>query len=186
MDRSDPALPPGGHVERAGAIKSMIEVWTDILVLFTADRRLRVATPAKKSATSSKAAARRKSRTRPSKSATTRSSSGTFTCPECGKTFNRPASLGAHRNRAHGVAGISAGAVSSRKATTRGRGRKTSSTRGPAQRRSIAGRTPTRRSASTRDALLGMLFPRGIPANVQTVQRVNAWLDEAESLALLG
>jgi hypothetical protein len=34
--------------------------------------------------------------------------SGEFTCPECGKTFPRAASLGAHRSRTHGVAGATA------------------------------------------------------------------------------
>ncbi len=33
-----------------------------------------------------------------------------LTCPECGKVFTRAASLGAHRNRAHGVAGVSSSA----------------------------------------------------------------------------
>ena len=47
---------------------------------------------------------------------------GALVCPECGKTFTRPASLGAHRNRAHGVAGSSkAKARVGRKTATRGR-----------------------------------------------------------------
>jgi uncharacterized C2H2 Zn-finger protein len=48
--------------------------------------------------------------------------SGTLVCPECGRTFTRPASLGAHRNRAHGIAGSSkAKARAGRKTATRGR-----------------------------------------------------------------
>lgn len=49
----------------------------------------------------------------PRKRSAARATSGELVCPECGKTFTRPASLGAHRNRAHGVAGSSK-AVSTR------------------------------------------------------------------------
>jgi uncharacterized C2H2 Zn-finger protein len=49
----------------------------------------------------------------PRKRSAARAKSGELVCPECGKTFTRPASLGAHRNRAHGVAGSSK-AVSTR------------------------------------------------------------------------
>ena len=83
----------------------------------------------------------------------------TFTCPECGKSFTRAASLGAHRNRAHGISGAS----SSRRAR-------------PATPRRTAGTVD-------RDALLASLFPNGIPARERLIREVNAWLDEAERLA---
>lgn len=92
-------------------------------------------------------------------------------CPECGKTFTRAASLGAHRNRAHGVSGASK--------------RRTRST--PVRRRTT--RTRRRANASTgagnvnRDALLQALFPNGLPAREEVIRRANAWLDEAEQLA---
>ncbi len=108
---------------------------------------------------------------------------GQLTCPECGKTFARAASLGAHRKQAHGIAGASAQASRSR------RGRR------PATRPTTAGATPRPRgrrrptSAVTgnghvdRDALLRALFPNGIPARQELISRVNRWLDEAEQLA---
>ena len=103
---------------------------------------------------------------------------GTSTCPECGKTFERPASLGAHRRRAHGVAGASSA--------------KTPATRGARRTRpgSRNGRTSDRaRSTSAsaqsldRDALLQRVFPNGMPARESVLKRANAWLDEAEKLA---
>jgi hypothetical protein len=48
------------------------------------------------------------------------SSGGEFTCPECGKTFGRAAALGAHRSRAHGVAGATASRRARPKRTTTG------------------------------------------------------------------
>jgi hypothetical protein len=36
-----------------------------------------------------------------------------------------------------------------------------------------------------RSALLKQVFPGGIPPRDEVVRRVNAWLDEAESLATL-
>ena len=113
----------------------------------------------------------------PAGKSTKQTSSGdALTCPECGKTFTRPASLGAHRNRAHGVAGAS---------TRRSRGRnRTHASRRP------AGRTRSRASSPTgdrrridRDALLQTIFPDGVPAREQVIRRANAWLDEAEQLA---
>ena len=38
-------------------------------------------------------------------------SSAALTCPECGRSFTRPAALGAHRKMTHGVAGTSANAT---------------------------------------------------------------------------
>jgi uncharacterized C2H2 Zn-finger protein len=98
----------------------------------------------------------------------------TFPCPECGKTFTRAASLGAHRQRVHGVAGRS-------KARSK-------SKRSP--RRANAGRRETSAQVAqpssdgvNRDALLQMLFPNGVPAREDTIRRVTSWLDEAEQLA---
>jgi uncharacterized C2H2 Zn-finger protein len=116
------------------------------------------------------------------------SSSGeaTLTCPECGKTFTRPASLGAHRNRAHGVVGASArrtgrGGSSRRSRTTR---------RGAAQmtqpsnsRGRASSPNATDAGALNRDRLLQVLFPNGLPAREEVIRRANAWLDEAEGLA---
>src|SRR3954452_9366102 len=118
-------------------------------------------------------------------------SDGTLTCPECGKTFTRPASLGAHRNRAHGVGGASNRAQ-------RTRARKGSRNGGTTHRGNDAQTTPrqtTRRRRNTsasggdqtgginRDALLQALFPNGLPAREAVIRRANAWLDEAEQLA---
>jgi hypothetical protein len=86
-------------------------------------------------------------------------------CPECGKSFTRAASLGAHRNRAHGVTG------NSRRVTTTA---KTSSA-SPRPRRGKNG-------AVDRDALLTALFPNGIPAKESVIREANAWLDQAERL----
>ena len=109
----------------------------------------------------------------------------TFTCPECGKTFTRAASLGAHRNRAHGVAGASKTKVSVRR-----RSRPAAAT---ASRTANRGARPPRRTGAAatqpadgrvnRDALLQTLFPNGVPAREETIRRLSAWLDEAEQLA---
>ncbi len=108
-----------------------------------------------------------------------------FICPECGKSFTRAASLGAHRKQTHGVAGASA----QTKARTRRRARTTSAAT------TAATKTPTRRrrarrtsGAATngrinRDALLQTLFPNGVPAREEVMKQANAWLDEAERLA---
>jgi uncharacterized C2H2 Zn-finger protein len=106
---------------------------------------------------------------------------GAFTCPECGKTFTRAASLGAHRNRAHGVAGSS-----KQPRTTSSRRRISAAT---ANRRT---RTARRRadgdgagSRVDRDALLQQLFPNGLPARETVIRAANDWLDQAEQLAKL-
>lgn len=112
-----------------------------------------------------------------------------LTCPECGKTFTRPASLGAHRNRAHGVVG-----ASKRRAGRSSRSRSGGATRrrGSTQAtRQQATRTRSRSSSSdvsrgggvNRDQLLQTLFPNGVPAREAVIRRANAWLDEAERLA---
>jgi hypothetical protein len=53
----------------------------------------------------------------------------------------------------------------------------------PRKRR--AGRATTTRPGAivNRDSLLKSLFPNGIPAREDAIQRVNEWLDEAEQLA---
>ena len=99
-------------------------------------------------------------------------SSETFVCPECGKTFMRAAALGAHRSRAHGVAGKSAPARRKSAATSKGRA--------PSSRSATNGRR--RGSSVDRDRLLAMLFPNGIPAREEVVRDIAAWLDHAERL----
>lgn len=125
------------------------------------------------------------------KSTSTSNSEGTLTCPECGKTFTRPASLGAHRNRAHGVVGKSTRAQRSRTrgssingGTTRGR-RSAEATRqqSPRRRGRASASDDTSSNGVDRDALLQALFPNGVPAREAVIRRANAWLDEAEQLA---
>ena len=132
-------------------------------------------------------------------------------CPECGRTFARPAALGAHRRAAHGVAGASRGTDTS---TAAGTGRDRSPGRGQPSRRtrsasstgtgtrsrpadsgqrgdreasgpSVAERTQDGATAAAvdRDALLQALFPQGIPAREHVLRGINSWLDEAERLA---
>ena len=153
----------------------------------------------------SKSAARKKSSTRsaPRKSAAAKAR-GEFVCPECGKSFTRAASLGAHRNRVHGVAGSSTQARARRSVSSRpsssarkprsaagGRtttARKTTATRGTQARKlSTAGVRQRRRSAGSvnRDALLASLFPNGIPARESVIRELNEWLNHAERLAKL-
>ena len=107
----------------------------------------------------------------------------TFECPECGKTFDRAASLGAHRQRVHGVAGRSKRQTqSSERSSTRqvsGSRRRRTSEMGAA---ASDGRS---RVSVDRSALLKQVFPGGIPPRDEVVRRVNAWLDEAEELATL-
>jgi hypothetical protein len=44
--------------------------------------------------------------------------SAALTCPECGRSFSRPAALGAHRSRVHGVPGSSQNAPNRRNRAT--------------------------------------------------------------------
>ena len=107
-------------------------------------------------------------------------STGELTCPECGKTFTRAASLGAHRNRAHGVAGTSKARTSRRRtvsAAANGRRRTASRTRRASRDGARAG--------VNRDALLQALFPNGLPARESVIRAANEWLDQAEKLAKL-
>src|SRR5689334_9590392 len=91
-----------------------------------------------------------------------------YECPECGRLFMRPAALGAHRRRAHGVPGTSR--------------------RGP--HRSVESRRRDRASGRAllvdHDALLQTVFPSGVPARAEVVTAVHAWLEEAQRLAELG
>src|SRR6266511_1745500 len=144
----------------------------------------------------------------PRKRSMTKQKTARLVCPECGKTFTRPASLGAHRNRAHGIAGASAVArANAKKATRAGKAAaarsasrgKTAARSTPAAsvKRQATSRPPTARPAGStrrrssngqhapvdRDKLLQSLFPTGIPAREDAIRQVNAWLDEAERLA---
>lgn len=101
-----------------------------------------------------------------------------LTCPECGKTFARPAALGAHRRRAHGVAGSS----------TRTRARRPAGTRTRARADTAAVRRSQRTNgtrAIDRDALLRSLFPDGLPPREAVIRAANEWLEQAERLAMM-
>jgi uncharacterized C2H2 Zn-finger protein len=118
-----------------------------------------------------------------------------FVCPECGRTFTRAAALGAHRNRAHGIAGSSRSATASkggRRQTTRRSGRH-SATQTTAAGSTQAGRTSrqarSRRAqsgpADIRNTLLKAAFPNGVPPREDVIRDLAAWLDEGERLAKL-
>lgn len=126
--------------------------------------RPRIKSATRKTTTAKKKASARRGRK------TASSANQVLTCPECGKTFSRAASLGAHRNRAHGVAGRSASSAT-----------KTVRSQGSAARRTRAARAT--KGAIDRDALLRALFPNGIPARESVIRDLNAWLDQAEKLA---
>lgn len=122
------------------------------------------------------ARARRAAASKTGKAAADEQAPETFACPECGKVFTRAASLGAHRQRVHGVAGA--------KTKARSRGRTAA-----ARRRSHATATTNPRASGARDggvnrdALLQAVFPNGLPAREEIIRRTNTWLDEAEQLA---
>jgi uncharacterized C2H2 Zn-finger protein len=101
--------------------------------------------------------------------------SGEFTCPECGKTFTRAASLGAHRQRAHGIPGAAAKARTSA-------GKRSRRTSRPAATRRAASSDGARAQVN-RDALLQALFPNGVPAREAVIRAANDWLNQAEQLA---
>jgi hypothetical protein len=101
-----------------------------------------------------------------------------FVCPDCGRTFARPAALGAHRHRVHGIAGTSQNARSRRAARA---------LRGEHATLSVAS-SGARTGGATevnRDALLEALFPAGIPPRQDVVHAIGAWLDEAERITRL-
>jgi uncharacterized C2H2 Zn-finger protein len=120
--------------------------------------------------------------------AQTSSGDGTLTCPECGKTFTRAASLGAHRSRAHGVKGASArrgrgGGSGSNGGATRRRAGTQAQTRPRTVRRARDTSSSASATSVDRDKLLQALFPNGLPAREEVIRRANAWLDDAEQLA---
>src|SRR5881398_3372654 len=108
---------------------------------------------------------------------TAATANGEFVCPECGRTFARAAALGAHRNRAHGVAGRSAQATkrharAGQPSSAKGGSAAKSTTRTTTHSRNLAGR-----DGIDRDALLTMLFPNGMPAREELLQAASGWLD---------
>jgi len=112
------------------------------------------------------------------------STAESFICPECGRTFTRAAALGAHRSRAHGVAGGSkAGARTRRTRRTQQAARPATRTRRAASTNASNG-TGSRRGVN-RDALLASIFPNGMPPREDVIRAANSWLDEAERLAQL-
>src|SRR4051794_3608871 len=132
---------------------------------------------AKKRATSKRASSKR---TAAHSSAT---AGAEFVCPECGRTFARAAALGAHRSRAHGVAGRSAQAAKRRASA----GQASSAKSGSATKSKTGAPTRSRKTGNRngidRDALLTMLFPDGLPAREEVIRATSGWLDEAERLS---
>jgi hypothetical protein len=112
-----------------------------------------------------------------------------LSCPECGRTFTRPAALGAHRKAAHGIAGAKSTARRGRRARRTAAASAATNGRRSSTRRRVASTRRTRSSSSdgartvNRDVLLEALFPSGVPAREETLRAVTAWLDEAERLA---
>jgi uncharacterized C2H2 Zn-finger protein len=145
-------------------------------------------TPIGKRASANMARARRATSSNTDKRTTASSGDSSLPCPECGKTFTRPASLGAHRNRAHGVVGASARRTSTRRSARVGGSARRHSGASTTGGERIRTRSNSRSSASgrgavNRDALLQTLFPQGVPPREEVIRRTNAWLDEAERLA---
>jgi hypothetical protein len=111
-----------------------------------------------------------------------------LSCPECGRTFTRPAARGAHRKAAHGIAGAKSTARRGRRAQRTTTASAATNGRRSSTRRRIASTRRTRSSSDgartvNRDMLLEALFPSGVPAREETLRAVTAWLDEAERLA---
>jgi predicted RNA-binding Zn-ribbon protein involved in translation (DUF1610 family) len=157
-----------------------------------------MSTPKRQSASTAQASSKRASSKRPSsKRATTskRASSkraasrrtapaadaGAFVCPECGRTFSRAAALGAHRSRAHGVAGRAKRATSRPTRSSSSRATGGSGIRSRAATRTGPGAVASREGID-RDALLKSVFPDGIPASEDVIRAVTVWLDDAERL----
>jgi hypothetical protein len=161
-------------------------------------RRASAKSASAKRSTTAKSARAKQSTTAKSTSAKSGTStrakqSSQFKCPECDQTFGRAAGLGAHRKIKHGVAGASARTKTRQRAATtvtaqRGRpaataARSTSATNGRRRGRPPGSPNRPKRGTVNRDALLGTLFPGGIPASEGTIRSLNAWLDEAERIA---
>jgi hypothetical protein len=138
--------------------------------------RPRTTRAAKSTATVRRTAAEKRAKTK----------STEFVCRECGRTFTRAASLGAHRRQTHKIPGATSRAKQPAKASAAASAPRTARRR---RARTVKTAAPARSSANNgainRDALLGTLFPTGIPAKESVIRSVNAWLDEAERLARL-
>jgi hypothetical protein len=106
-------------------------------------------------------------------------------CPECGRTFSRPAALGAHRRRAHGVAGTSQNARSRRSASAAKAASPTRPRRAQSSSRATGRSSAAGGGRADHDALLRALFPNGIPPREEVVAAVNDWLAQADRLARL-
>src|SRR5215208_1501736 len=106
-----------------------------------------------------------------------------FVCPECGRTFARAAALGAHRNRAHGIAGRSAQATKRRASVGQLSSAKRDSATKTTTRTSTRSPKSANRNGIDRDALLTMVFPSGMPAREEVIRAASGWLDEAERLS---
>src|SRR5580765_6654692 len=136
-------------------------------------------------ATPTRSGAKRTTATAAKASTAKATATAASTCPECGKTFSRPAALGAHRARVHGVAGTSPNARSRRNAAAR----QAAATRPgrPAARTAASSATRTGSRANgagvDHDALLRALFPDGIPPRQDLIAAVNDWLSQADRLA---
>jgi C2H2-type zinc finger len=116
----------------------------------------------------------------------TQSRAGQFVCPECGRKFDRPQALGAHRRQAHGVVGTSTRSASRRATTSATKPATMTRARRRSGAATNAGRPRGQARASEgvdRDRLLRSLFPDGIPARQELIRDINSWLDEAERLA---
>jgi hypothetical protein len=105
--------------------------------------------------------------------------SGELVCPECGRTFTRAAAMGAHRRRAHGVAGTSRAAAANRGSSGRRRGRPPANGR----RRRASTSAGSSSGGVDRNRLLQALFPGGVPPREDVIRALAAWLDEGERLA---
>ena len=139
---------------------------------------------AKATATRSRAR-KRTTATTPSAKTANAAATAALTCPECGRTFSRPAALGAHRARVHGVAGTSQNARSRRNAAARQAaatriGRPAARTAAPTAARTVA---RVNGAEVDHDALLRALFPAGLPPRQDLIAAVNEWLSQADHLA---
>jgi uncharacterized C2H2 Zn-finger protein len=112
-----------------------------------------------------------------------RSRRGRFVCPECGRVFQRPQALGAHRRQAHGVVGTSKRTLSRRSTNPGAKPERTVAAQSPATSRTAGRRQSTSDGEVDRDQLLRALFPAGIPARESVIRELNSWLDQAERLA---
>jgi hypothetical protein len=124
----------------------------------------------------------RKHGTSPSQSDGLNAVRSELNCPECGKTFARSASLGAHRRRAHGVAGRSIRAVRAHRAAARRKDGVASAGPGIGSRSGVGIETDGA-GLVDRNGLLATLFPHGIPPRDDLMREISVWLDQAEHLA---